>query len=64
VALKYSLESLSRLYDFSTLKKHYNLQTVSVEKIPDLSSWSVQHDYDFAIIKKLNPWILGSTLPE
>jgi hypothetical protein len=29
-----------------------------------LSSWSVQHDYDFAIIKKLNPWILGSTLPE
>jgi hypothetical protein len=64
VALKYSLQSLSELYDFSTLKKRYSLHTTSVDTIDDLSSWAVSKNYDFDVIKKLNPWILADTLPE
>lgn len=39
-------------------------QTLSVNKIEDLFQWSRENGYNYRDIRMMNPWILGSMLPE
>ncbi|MEJ6491317.1 MAG: lytic transglycosylase domain-containing protein [Flavobacteriales bacterium] len=53
-------------YDLSTIQQYEPFETKSKlveEGIPDVAQWSKGKGYNYKIVRKLNPWIIGNRLP-
>lgn len=67
LAIKEIMENPSK-YGFNlsneSLYQPYQTKTVEVDSaITDLAAWSIEMNSNYKVVKKLNPWILGNSLP-
>lgn len=66
IATKYALKDFEQKRLFRNFFKSSDIQDkfITVFEIEDLEKWSIESDYDYHKIRKLNPWILKNKLPE
>jgi hypothetical protein len=57
----------NEIFDSSDLGQPFETPTtltIQVNKIDDLKTWSYENKYNYAMIRQLNPWIIGNNLPD
>lgn len=67
LAIKYLMENRYEVFDADELGDAFTQpksRTVEVSEIPDIKAWCQQNRHDYAIIRQLNQWILGNSLPK
>lgn len=67
LAIKYLMENRYKVMDAGELGDPFVLpktKDVTVSEISDIQSWCSDKKYDYAIVRQLNPWIIGDTLPK
>ena len=67
LAIKYVTLHATEIFDAADLGDSFEVlktKSMPVGRIDDLKTWAIDHGYNYATIRQLNPWIRGNKLPE
>lgn len=67
LAIKYLMENRYKAFDKDELGDVFvepKTRLVAVSELPDIKAWCQENKYDYAMMRQLNQWILGNSLPK
>lgn len=67
IAIKYLMENKYKVFDKDELGDVFiepKTRFIEVTEISDIKAWCQEKKYDYAMVRQLNQWILGNTLPK
>lgn len=67
LAIKYLMENRYKIFNANDLGDFFvepKTRVVEVFNIPDIKTWCQEKKHDYAMVRQLNQWILGDSLPE
>lgn len=67
IAIKYLMENRYKVFDRDELGDVFvepKIRIMNVSGLPDIKVWCQENKYDYAMVRQLNQWILGNSLPK
>ncbi|MDD5197762.1 MAG: lytic transglycosylase domain-containing protein [Candidatus Gracilibacteria bacterium] len=67
IAIKYLMENRYEIFDADELGDVFmkpKTRIVEILEIQDIKAWCLSKKYDYAMVRQLNQWILGNSLPK
>lgn len=66
IAIKYLMENKYRVFDIDELWDVFvepKTRMMKLSELQDIKAWCLSNKYDYAMVRQLNQWILGNSLP-
>lgn len=67
LAIKYLMENRYKVFDRDELGDAFTepkTRIIEISELEDARVWCQEKKYDYAMVRQLNPWMLGNTLPK
>jgi len=67
IAIKYVMENRYEIFDAGELGEKFvkpQIREIPIDGIANIKDWCQQNHYDYAVVRQLNQWILGDSLPK
>lgn len=67
IAIKYVMENRYEIFDVWELWEQFvkpQTRYIPIDSIASVKDWCQQNHYDYAVVRQLNQWILGDTIPK
>lgn len=66
LAIKYIMQNKYKIFDKEDLWEQFTppkTKEITISNISDFKKWTQEQNYNYAVIKQLNPWIIGNVIP-